>query len=294
MSLKLAAAKLSATAAGVALMTGGALQVAQQGGAVRTAEPMTTEEPEYTTDLDGRLVETERQGKYVKTAPQIAEPKYIKTRQRAIPEPEPRRRRIVERTIECEPYAGAPGSVASSLPQGATQAYFDPAECPPIQQVAYAPAPLPPLPPIGGGGAAPAIIGGGLGGFGGGFGGGFFGGFFGGGGGGSSSGDVSVSTTTSTSGGSTSGDVSSGGTTSTGGSDGIVIDIDIDNSTSTTSSSGTVTSTSSTGSISSSTGQVSTSTSTGAVSSSTGGVSTSTSTSSGNVSSSTGAVSSST
>ncbi|MEQ8827321.1 MAG: hypothetical protein RIC82_06045, partial [Parvibaculum sp.] len=69
MSLKLAAAKLSATAAGVALMTGGAVQVAQQGGAVRTAEPMTTEEPEYTSGLVGRLVERERQGKYIMTAP---------------------------------------------------------------------------------------------------------------------------------------------------------------------------------------------------------------------------------
>ncbi len=72
------------------------------------------------------------------------------------------------------------------MPAGAVQAYFDPNECPPIAQVAYMPAPLPPLPPIQGGGgfgAAP-IIGGGLG-FGGGFGGGFFGGgFFGGGGGG--------------------------------------------------------------------------------------------------------------
>ena len=56
MSLKLAAAKLSATAAGVALMTGGAVQVAQPGGAVRTAEPLVTVDPIYSSDADGKLV----------------------------------------------------------------------------------------------------------------------------------------------------------------------------------------------------------------------------------------------
>ncbi|MEL6737651.1 MAG: hypothetical protein AAFO28_01875, partial [Pseudomonadota bacterium] len=228
MSIKLATAKLSATAAGVALMTGGAIQVAQQGGAVRVAEPMVTDDPVYSSDAEGKLIKGA-------PVPIIAEPKYIKTRTRELPplpEPEQRRRRIVERTIECQPIPqtfGGAGAVAQSvpLPEGAVQAYLDAEECPPIAQVAYAPAPLPPLPPIrGGGGGAPAIIGGGLGGFGGGLGGGFFGGFFGGGG--SSSGDVSVvsttttggeqgastSTSTSTSGG-TGGDTTSGSTTTT-------------------------------------------------------------------------------
>ena len=77
MSLKLAAAKLSATAAGVALMTGGAVQVAQQGGAVRTAEPMVTDEPIYSSDADGKLVKGA-----VPVPVKLAEPKYIKTRTR--------------------------------------------------------------------------------------------------------------------------------------------------------------------------------------------------------------------
>ncbi|MEO0591154.1 MAG: hypothetical protein AAFZ11_11415, partial [Pseudomonadota bacterium] len=99
MSIKLATAKLSATAAGVALMTGGAVQVAQQGGAVRVAEPMVTDEPVYSSDAEGKLIK----GAPLKI---IAEPKYIKTRTRELPplpEPEQRRRRIVERTIECQP-----------------------------------------------------------------------------------------------------------------------------------------------------------------------------------------------
>ncbi|MEO1488815.1 MAG: hypothetical protein AAFR88_05175, partial [Pseudomonadota bacterium] len=259
MSFKLAAAKLSATAAGVALMTGGAVQVAQQGGAVRVAEPMVTDEPIYSSDADGKLVK----GAPPLPTPVVAEPKYIKTRTRELPplpQPEQRRRRIVERTIECQPIPqgfGGAGAVAQSapLPAGVVNAYIDPNECPPIAQVAYAPAPLPPLPPVrgGGGGGAPVIVGGGLGGFGGGFGGGFFGGgFFGGGG--SSSGDVSVvsttttggtdggSTSTSTSGGSTStsGDVStsSGSTTGTPSSTTTTTTTtsgNIDNSTTTTS-----------------------------------------------------------
>ena len=84
MSLKLAAAKLSATAAGVALMTG---------GAVRVAEPLNTDDPQFTTNLDGKLVET--------TPRPVPQTKYIKTRERELPQPEDRRRRIVERTIEC-------------------------------------------------------------------------------------------------------------------------------------------------------------------------------------------------
>ena len=45
MSIKLAAAKLSAAVAGVALI---------QGGAVRVAEPLNTDDPQYTTNLDGK------------------------------------------------------------------------------------------------------------------------------------------------------------------------------------------------------------------------------------------------
>jgi len=88
MSIKMAAAKLSATAAGVALMTG---------GAVRVAEPMNTDDPQYTTNLDGKLVESAHEkAKYNK----LTKVKYIKGRTRELPE---RRRRIVNRTIECEP-----------------------------------------------------------------------------------------------------------------------------------------------------------------------------------------------
>jgi hypothetical protein len=257
MSLKLAIAKLSAAAAGVALL---------QGGAVRVAEPMNTAAPDYSTNIDGTLiaVDPETGARYIKGATRII--------------PEQRRRRIVERTIECAPVA--PGG--PSMSAGVVQTYVDPNECPPLAQVAYMPAPLPPLPPVSGGGGFGGS--GGFGGYGGGggFGGGFFGGFFGGGG--SSSGDVSVVSTTTTTGGTsgtTSGSsTSTSGSSSSGGSSGVVIDINIDNSTSTTSSSGQ---------ISSSTGQVSTSSSTGQVSSSSGAVS-STSTS-GHVSSSTGAVS---
>ncbi|MDZ4271639.1 MAG: hypothetical protein U0975_03110, partial [Erythrobacter sp.] len=163
MSLKLAIAKLSAAAAGVALL---------QGGAVRVAEPMNTDAPEFSSEIDGKLIAVD---------PQTGA-RYIKTRTRDLPPPEQRRRRIVERTVECQPVA--PGAVgAPSVPAGAVEAYFDPNECPPIAQVAYMPAPLPPLPPISGGGGPVGGFGGyggGLG-FGGGFGGGFFGGFFGGG-----------------------------------------------------------------------------------------------------------------
>ncbi|WP_196489982.1 hypothetical protein, partial [Erythrobacter donghaensis] len=63
------------------------------------------------------------------------------------------RRRIVERTVECQPVGPAGAGQAASLPAGAVQAYYDAAQCPPIAQVAYMPAPLPPLPPISGGGS---------------------------------------------------------------------------------------------------------------------------------------------
>ena len=112
MSLKLAIAKLSAAAAGVAIL---------QGGAVRMAEPMNTDAPDYSTNIDSKLVAVDP----------VTGARYIKTRERDIPMPEQRRRRIVERTIECQPLpAGAAG--AASRPAGAVQAYFDPAECPPI------------------------------------------------------------------------------------------------------------------------------------------------------------------
>ena len=269
MSIKMAVAKLSATAAGVALMTG---------GAVRVAEPMVTDDPQFTTAADGKLLEA--------TPVQISQPRYVKTDARVrdlppLPEPE-RRRRIVERTIECQPVgvafptgtpigpsrASATVAATAPLPAGATRAYIDAAECPPITQVAYAPAPLPPLPPIRGGGGfggGPVVVGG-SGGFGGGFGGGgFFGGFFGGGG--SSSGDVSVVSTTTTGGGDVGGSSStstSGGTTGGSTSDGININIDIDNST----SSGTISSTTGgSGTISSTTGGVTSTSSTGTISS---------------------------
>ena len=143
MSLKLAAAKLSATAAGVALMTGSAVQVAQQGGAVRVAEPMVTDNPVYSSDADGKLI---KGAAPVAQPIAVAEPKYIKTRTRELPplpKPEQRRRRIVERTVECQPIPqtfGGAGAVASSapLPAGVTQAYIDAEECPPMAQIAYA------------------------------------------------------------------------------------------------------------------------------------------------------------
>jgi hypothetical protein len=56
MSLKLAIAKLSAAAAAVALL---------QGGAVRVAEPMNTDAPEFTT------------GKEIEASP-VARPRYVK------------------------------------------------------------------------------------------------------------------------------------------------------------------------------------------------------------------------
>lgn len=127
MSLKMAIAKLSAAAAGVALL---------QGGAVRVAEPMNTDAPEFSTNIDGKLIAVDPETGL----------RYIKGAERIIPEQ--RRRRIVERTIECQPVM--PGG---SMPAGTVQAYVNDAECPPLAQVAYMPAPLPPLPPVSGGGA---------------------------------------------------------------------------------------------------------------------------------------------
>ena len=97
MSLKLAIAKLSAAAAGVALL---------QGGAVRMAEPMNTAAPDYSTNIDGKLVAVDP----------VTGARYIKTRERDIPMPEQRRRRIVERTIECQPVGPAGTVAAASAP----------------------------------------------------------------------------------------------------------------------------------------------------------------------------------
>jgi len=100
------------------------------GGAVRVAEPMNTDDPQFTTNLDGKLVETD--------PVLVNAPKLIKTRQRELPRVEDRRRRIVERTIECQPLpagfgpAGTDAIAAAPLPTGATAAYYDAAECPPI------------------------------------------------------------------------------------------------------------------------------------------------------------------
>ena len=150
MSIKMISAKLAATAAGVALL---------QGGAVRMAEPMNTDAPRFASDAKGQLVDTKGtpiaepigEPRYVKTQA-VGEPRYVKTeRDRIIQEPD-RRRRIVERTIECEPVPGSFGGPlgertvvagATSLPEGAVEAYFDDVECPPVAQLAYAPAPLP-------------------------------------------------------------------------------------------------------------------------------------------------------
>ena len=209
MSVKMALAKLSATAAGGALLAGGAVHV---------AETPITDAPSY------------KSTKSVKAQPV----KYVKKKrvaERRVPKTVKRKRRIVKRVVECEPYPGgmvpyAPGAARMMGPHGAAMghgahgagadyamggaAYAG--DCAPQYQMAMAAVPLPPAPmgPINGGGGGGVTVIGGSGGFGGGFGGGFFGGFFGGGG--SSGGNVTISSTTSTSGGSTS---SGGSSTST-------------------------------------------------------------------------------
>ena len=67
MSLKLAIAKLSAAAAGVALL---------QGGAVRVAEPLNTEAPEFSSNIDGKLiaVDPETGARYIKRQREIPLP----------------------------------------------------------------------------------------------------------------------------------------------------------------------------------------------------------------------------
>ena len=138
MSVKSALAKLSATAAGGALLAGGAVHV---------AEKPISDSPQYKT-------------KSVKQA------KYVKQKPRAVPRPTvPRARTIPPRQAEC-------------VPADSPQAAYDPNNiCPPVYRQAMVPVPVPPLPaaaPIGGGGSARSIPGGGYGG--GGFGGGGFGG----------------------------------------------------------------------------------------------------------------------
>ena len=103
MSLKLAIAKLSAAAAGVALL---------QGGAVRMAEPMNTDAPDFSTNIDGKLVQVDP----------VSGARYVKARERIIPDVEQRRRRIVERTVECQPVGPAGTVVAASAPAGVVQA----------------------------------------------------------------------------------------------------------------------------------------------------------------------------
>ena len=238
MSMKIALAKLSAAAAGTAVIAGGALHVA--------------EEQVGTTDY-----------KSVKDTPALRYVKEDRVVERQVPRTTLRKRQVVRRTVECVPesQAGGLGIGAGEKivydARGSTYSYSDQdlsaaAEaCAEFGDgasrtvVAVAPTAL----PVGGGfvgggggqGGGIAVAGGGGGGSS--FGGGFFGGFFGGGG---SGGNISISTTTS--------GVGSSGTTG-----GIDIDIDVGASTSTSTSGG-----------STSTSGGSTSTSTGGLTSTTG------------------------
>ncbi|MCB2082751.1 MAG: hypothetical protein KDD90_01670, partial [Sphingomonadaceae bacterium] len=197
MSVKLALAKLSATAAGTALLAGGAVHV---------AEKQITDTPQY------------KSGKVQSVKAQPV--RYIKERRpatRRVERVENRQRRIVRREVECEEVGGPGAHYGAGMDRderGAgriVETRYD-ARCAPAYRMAMAavPAPLVPMGPVGGGGSSSGgvTVIGGSGGFGGGFGGGFFGGFFGGGGG--SSGSVTVTSTTSTSGsssGSSGGDI---------------------------------------------------------------------------------------
>jgi len=142
MSVKAALAKLSATAAGGALLAGGAVHV---------AEKPVTDAPSY------------KSAKGAKTQPRMI--KQAKATPRATrPAPPPRAARVIPRQVEC-----VPASSPQATYQGANV-------CPPVYRAALAPVPVPPLPearPLGGGGTAARSIpsaGGGFGG--GGFGGG--------------------------------------------------------------------------------------------------------------------------
>lgn len=162
MSVKMALAKLSATAAGGALLAGGAVHV---------AETPITDSPVYKSS-------TKTKGS-VKAQPV----RYIKERPRAkrrVTKSVPRKRRIVKRVVECEPMG--PGMVHNGgahhggVQNGAARVIEGSEQCGPAYRMALAavPAPYapPPQPPFqGGGGGGVTVIGGG-GGFGGGFGGG--------------------------------------------------------------------------------------------------------------------------
>lgn len=118
MSVKMLTAQLAATAAGVALLTG---------GAVRVAEDPVTESPVYASDIKG--------GKLIKGKIVPQTPRYIK-REREIPKPIKRKRRIVERTLECAPVddAGAAASATASTSSAdgksrIVETYTDAAEC---------------------------------------------------------------------------------------------------------------------------------------------------------------------
>ena len=130
MSVKSALAKLSATAAGGALLAGGAVHVAER--------PI-TDNPQYKS-------KSVKQAKYVKQATP-----------RAVPRPTVPRARTIPRQVEC-----VPATSPQATYQGANV-------CPPVYRAALAPVPVPPLPearPLatGGGTAARSIpaVGGGF------------------------------------------------------------------------------------------------------------------------------------
>ena len=107
MSVKSALAKLSATAAGGALLAGGAVHV---------AERPVTDNPQYKS-------KSVKQAKYVKQATP-----------RAVPRPTVPRARTIPRQVEC-------------VPADSPQAVNNPNNiCPPVYRQAMAPVPVPPLP----------------------------------------------------------------------------------------------------------------------------------------------------
>ena len=265
MSMKIALAKLSATAAGTAMLAGGALHVAE----------------EQVGEYGYKSVKED-------PAPAMRYIKEDRVVEREVPRTTLRKRRVVKRTVECVPaslagegYAGGVGAgeqIVYDAREGRAQiSHYDEDLVAAAEACArmgdgasrtvVAVAPTATQVGFGGGGFAgggggqgggPVVIGGSGGG---GFGGGFFGGFFGGGG---SSGGVAISTTTS----------------GVGSSSGIDIDIEVGSSTST--SGGSTSTSTSTGGVTSTT----TSSSSGDVSSSSSGDVSSSSSTSGDVSSS--------
>ncbi len=128
MSVKAALAKLSATAAGGALLAGGAVHV---------AEKPVTDAPSY------------KSAKGAKTQPRMI--KQAKATPRATrPAPPPRAARVIPRQVEC-----VPASSPQATYQGANV-------CPPVYRAALAPVPVPPLPearPLAtGGGTADPVV----------------------------------------------------------------------------------------------------------------------------------------